>query len=50
MSVGLVVTVQPVGAADGLEEVVVAQLVVQVDVGAAWGVKMTLPPENVVLG
>jgi hypothetical protein len=35
VAVVLVVAVEPVGAADGLEQVVVAQLVVEVDVGAA---------------
>ena len=34
VAVVLVVAVEPVGAADGLEQVVVAQLVVEVDVGA----------------
>ena len=35
VAVVLVVAVEPVGAADGLEQVVVVQLVVEVDVGAA---------------
>jgi hypothetical protein len=35
VAVVLVVAVEPVGAADGLEEVVVVQLVIEVDVGAA---------------
>jgi hypothetical protein len=35
VAVVLVVAVEPVGAADGLEQVVVAQFVVEVDVGAA---------------
>ena len=35
VAVVLVVTVEPVGAADGLEEVVIVQLVIEVDVGAA---------------
>ena len=35
VAVVLVVAIEPVGAADGLEQVVVAQLVVEVDVGAA---------------
>jgi hypothetical protein len=39
VAVVLVVAVQPVGAADGLEQVVVAQLVVEVDVGAARRIK-----------
>ena len=39
MAVILVVPVEPIGAADGLEEIVVAQLVIEVDVGAARRVK-----------
>ena len=39
VAVVLVVAVEPVGAADGLEEVVVAQFVVQVDVRAGRGVE-----------
>ena len=39
VAVVLVVAVEPVGAADGLEEVVVVQLVIEVDVGAAGRVK-----------
>ena len=35
VAVVLVVAIEPVGAADGLEQVVVAQFVVEVDVGAA---------------
>ena len=39
VAVFLVVAVEPVGPADGLEQVVVVQLVVEVDVGAARRVK-----------
>ena len=39
MAVVLVVAVQPVGAADSLKQVVVAQFVIQVDVAAARRVK-----------
>ena len=35
VAVVLVVAVEPVGAADGLEEVVIVQLVIEIDVGAA---------------
>ena len=34
-----VVAIEPVGTADGLEQVVIPQLVIEVDVGAAWGVE-----------
>ncbi|MNY30730.1 hypothetical protein D3C86_1648540 [compost metagenome] len=39
MAIVLVVTVKPVGTADGLEQVMVLQFVVQVDVGATGSIK-----------
>ena len=39
MAIILVVAVKAVGAADGLEEVMVAQFIVEVDIGAGRGVK-----------
>jgi hypothetical protein len=35
VAIVLVVAIEPVGAADGLEQVVVVQFVIEVDVGAA---------------
>ena len=39
VAVVLVVAIQPVGAANGLKQVVVTQFIVQINIGAAWRVK-----------